>query len=64
VPVEGELPGTDLFVAYDQIDEATELPKDRAAPIAVYCLTGSMSRQAGQALTELWGQSIRSRTGL
>lgn len=53
VPYDGELPSTDLFVPYDQIAEAAELPDDRGAVLAVYCLTGRMSRQAAGTLLDL-----------
>lgn len=50
VPYEGELEGTDAFIPFDQIVEHPDLPKDRATPIALYCLSGNMSGQAGRAL--------------
>lgn len=53
VPYEGELPSTDRFVPYDEIAEAVELPDDRDAVLAVYCLTGRMSREAAGTLREL-----------
>ena len=53
IPYEGELPDTDLFIAYDEIgDHLDELPvKD--APIVLYCRSGSMSTSAAQELAEL-----------
>lgn len=53
VPYDGELPSTDLFVPYDQIVETAELPEDRSAALAVYCLTGRMSREAAATLLDL-----------
>ena len=53
VPYDGELPSTDLFVAYDEIAVAAELPDDRDAVLAVYCLTGRMSRGAAGTLVDL-----------
>lgn len=53
VPYDGELPSTDLFVPYDQIVETAELPEDRSAVLAVYCLTGRMSREAAATLLDL-----------
>jgi len=53
VPYDGELPSTDLFVPYDQIAALAELPDDRDAVLAVYCLTGRMSRQSVGTLREL-----------
>lgn len=53
VPYDGELPSTDLFVPYDQIADAAQLPDDRGAVLAVYCLTGRMSREAAATLLDL-----------
>ena len=53
VPYDSELPATDLFVPYDQIAETAELPEDRDAVLAVYCLTGRMSREAAATLLDL-----------
>ncbi len=50
IPYEGELPGTDLFIPYDEIeDHLAELP-DRDAPIVLYCRSGSMSASAATVL--------------
>ena len=52
VPDEGSLPDTDVAIPYDQItDRQGELPTDKNAGLAIYCLTGSMSAIAGQTLT-------------
>lgn len=53
IPYEGELPNTDLFIAYDEIaDHLDELPA-KDAPIVLYCRSGSMSTSAAQELAEL-----------
>jgi rhodanese-related sulfurtransferase len=53
IPYEGELPDTDLFIAYDEIaDHLDELPA-KDAPIVLYCRSGSMSTSAAQELAEL-----------
>ncbi len=53
IPYEGELPDTDLFIAYDEIgDHLDELPA-KDAPIVLYCRSGSMSTSAAQELVEL-----------
>jgi len=63
VPYEGELPTTDLFVPYDEIAEAAELPDDRDAVLAVYCLTGRMSREAAGTLRELGYERVVELNG-
>lgn len=54
VPFEGALPNTDLEIPFDQIAQRrSQLPDDRSTPLAVYCMSGNMSAQATQTLTEL-----------
>ena len=53
VPYEGEIPQTDLFIAYDEIaDHLDQLP-DQDAPIVLYCRSGSMSTSAAGELAAL-----------
>ena len=53
IPYEGELPDTDLFIAYDEIAaHLDELPA-KDAPIVLYCRSGGMSTSAAQELAEL-----------
>ncbi|KUI47945.1 sulfurtransferase [Mycobacterium sp. GA-1199] len=54
VPFEGDIPGTDLSIPFDQIAARAELlPADRSAPLAIYCRSGPMSTVAAQSLREL-----------
>ncbi len=53
-PDEGSIKGTDAAIPFDQIgDRAAELPKNRSAPLAVYCMTGNMSEDAVARLNTL-----------
>ncbi|MFP5252206.1 MAG: rhodanese-like domain-containing protein [Actinomycetes bacterium] len=63
VPYEGELPGTDALAAYDRILEWEGLPQDRDATLALYCMSGNMSRQAASALVEAGYTDIRELDG-
>ena len=50
IPYEGEIPQTDLFIPYNEIeDHLSELPA-KDAPIVLYCRSGSMSTTAAQVL--------------
>lgn len=54
VPFEGTLAGTDLMIPYDQIAQQTaRLPTDRRLPLAIYCMTDSMSADAARSLAAL-----------
>lgn len=53
IPYEGELPGTDLFIPYDEIAEYQDQLPDKDAPIVLYCRSGSMSTSAAKELVEL-----------
>jgi rhodanese-related sulfurtransferase len=52
IPYEGEIPQTDLFIPFNEIeDHLTELPA-KDAPIVLYCRSGSMSTTAAQILAD------------
>ncbi len=53
VPYEGEIPQTDLFVAYDEFGAHLALLPDKDAPIVLYCRSGGMSTSAAEELAEL-----------
>lgn len=53
-PDEGSIRGTGVMIPFDQVRlRAAELPKDRATPLAIYCMSGRMSAIAGETLTGL-----------
>lgn len=50
VPYEGELPGTDAFIPFDEIaSRLGELPFEDQK-VVIYCRSGNMSTQAAQAM--------------
>ena len=50
-PDEGGIDGTDADIPFDQLEErVSELPQEKAAAIAVYCMTGRMSEIAVDTL--------------
>ncbi len=54
VPYGGEIEGTDLFLAYDEIaDHVGELPSERDTKIVLYCRSGGMSASAATSLVGL-----------
>ena len=54
VPYEGDIPGTDLSIPFDQIDQyVAMLPAAPDAALAIYCRTGPMSGQAAVDLAAL-----------
>jgi len=54
IPEQQHLAGTDAFIPYNELEEnLAQLPADKNTPIAIYCRSGSMSREASQTLAEL-----------
>ena len=52
IPYEGEIPETDLFIPYDEIqDRLDELPA-RDETIVLYCRSGGMSAMAAEVLVD------------
>lgn len=51
-PYEGEIAGTEVFIAFDQIDGDPRLPADKDTEILLYCRSGRMSAVAADVLVE------------
>ena len=54
IPYQGEIPGTDLLLPFNKIDQHRgELPLDKDKKIVVYCMTGPMGYYAADKLTAM-----------
>ncbi len=53
IPYEGEIEGTDAFIAYDETAQQLDsYPADKNAKIVLYCRSGRMSAIAAQELVK------------
>ena len=53
-PLKGKRPGTDAFIAFDLKErQRNRLPQNKAAAIAVYCVSGHMLEVASRTLHNL-----------
>jgi rhodanese-related sulfurtransferase len=54
IPYEGEIPGTDLLIPFNEIDRhKAKLPNDKNTRIVVYCKAGPMGNIAAERLIEM-----------
>lgn len=55
IPFEGDIPGTDLSIPYNEIGQERNLDKlpGKDAKVVLYCRSGSMSEQAARTLVKL-----------
>lgn len=54
IPYEGEIPGTDLLIPYNEIQRyKNKLPGDRNSRLVVYCKTGPMGDAAARQLVQM-----------
>lgn len=63
IPFEGNLPKTDLSIAYDQVAQNLDKLPDKSAKIVLYCRSGRMSAIAAQTLVESGYTNIRNLDG-
>jgi rhodanese-related sulfurtransferase len=64
IPRQEHIPGTDLFVPFDQIEANREkFPADKDVTIVVYCRTGNMSQESSQRLAELGYSRVYNLVG-
>lgn len=53
-PDEGQIAGTDAAIAFDTLNQRrAELPSDRTSGLAIYCMSGNMSRSAADTLSAM-----------
>jgi len=50
IPEQKHIPGTDAVIPYNNLKS---LPEDKNTPIAVYCRSGSMSKEASNELIKM-----------
>ena len=64
IPYEGEIPQTELFVPYNQIEEnLLQFPQDKGAKIVLYCRSGSMSAIAAKTLVKMGFSNVLDLDG-
>ncbi len=63
-PYIGEIPGTDDFISFDEIENSLDkLPSDKNAKIVLYCQSGGMSEPVSQELADLGYTNVYNLSG-
>ena len=64
IPYEGEIPGTQAHLAFDEITQhLDEFPAAKDAPIVLYCRSGSMSAIAARDLVNAGYTNVMNLDG-
>lgn len=64
IPYEGEIPDTDEFIPFDQIQTyLDEFPEQKDSKIVLYCRSGSMSTTAARELVKLGYTNVYNLDG-
>ena len=63
IPFEGNLPGTDLSIPYNEIDKHLDQLPDKNSKVVLYCLSGGMSATAADVLSGLGYTNIYDLKG-
>jgi len=64
IPYDGELPDTDTFIPFDEIEQnLSEYPQDKDAKIVLYCRSGSMSATAAREMVNRGFSNIYNLDG-
>ena len=64
IPYEGELPGTELFLPFDELETYVDiLPRDKDTEILVYCRSGRMSTLSAETLVKLGYTNVKNLAG-
>jgi rhodanese-related sulfurtransferase len=63
IPYDGDLPQTDLSIAYNEVEQNLDALPDKDAPIVIYCRSGSMSTSAAGKLAALGYTNVMELDG-